>query len=322
MGLPRVYVTRIISEHATFIMHKECHVSGWSGSDPVPPTELAENIEKVDGLFCMLTDKIDKDLLDKAKNLKVIATMSAGYDHLDLEEIKKRGIRVGYTPDTLTDTTAELTVGLLLATCRRFMLANAEARDGRWQAWSPFWMCGGTLKDATVGFYGFGRIGQAVARRLIPFKTKQILYTTRSEKPEARELGASKVDFDYLLGNSDFIVVCCSLNEGTREIFDLEAFKKMKKLAVFINTARGDVVKQDDLVVALQNKIIWGAGLDVMTPEPLPVDHELFKLDNCVILPHIGSATQNCRLEMAALTAANIVTALKGEPMPSELVLN
>lgn len=297
-------------------------MTSWAGTDPVPQSELSKNIEEIDGLFCMLTDKISGEILNKAKNLKVISTMSVGYDHLDIEEIKKKGIKVGYTPETLTDATAELTVGLLLATCRRLMEANAAAKEGQWLTWSPFWMCGNSLKNATVGFFGFGRIGQEIARRLIPFKTSKILYTARSDKPEAREMGASKVDFDCLLQNSDFIVVCCSFNESTREKFDLQAFKKMRKNAVFINTARGAVVKQDDLVLALKEKLIWGAGLDVTTPEPLPVDNELFKLDNCVVLPHIGSAATDCRLEMAALTAANIITALKGEPMPSELVLN
>ncbi|XP_044759515.1 glyoxylate reductase/hydroxypyruvate reductase-like isoform X2 [Coccinella septempunctata] len=322
MARPKVYVTRAMNREVMEILGKECDVTTWPGSDPVPSTELLKNIEEVDGLFCMLTDKIGKDVLDKAKNLKVISTMSAGYDHLDIEEIKKRGIKIGYTPETLTDATAELTVGLLLATCRRLMEANAAAREGKWLTWSPFWMCGNSLKNATVGFFGFGRIGQEIARRLIPFKTKQILYTTRSENAEAKEIGALRVDFDSLLQNSDFLIVCCSFNESTREKFDLSAFKKMKNTSVFINTARGGVVKQDDLVLALKNKLIWGAGLDVTTPEPLPVEHELFKLENCVILPHIGSAATDCRLEMASLTARNILTALKGENMPSELVLS
>ncbi|KAL3274333.1 hypothetical protein HHI36_015732 [Cryptolaemus montrouzieri] len=319
MVKPKVYVTRKMNEEAMAILEKDCDVISWSGTDPVPRAELLKNIEQVDGLYCVLTDKIDKNVLDVAKNLKVISTMSVGYDHLDINEIKKRGIKVGYTPETLTDATAELTVGLLLATCRRLIEANAAAKGGKWQTWSPFWMCGTSLKNATVGFFGFGRIGQEIARRLKTFKTKEILYTSRNAKPEAAEIGALKVDFENLLAKSDFLIVCCSFNESTRGKFNLDAFKKMKKNAVFINSSRGGVVNQDDLVIALKDKLIWGAGLDVTTPEPLPIDHALFKFENCVILPHIGSAAIDCRMEMAALTAENIVTALRGEPMPSEL---
>ncbi|KAK9887831.1 hypothetical protein WA026_000143 [Henosepilachna vigintioctopunctata] len=318
---PKVYVTRIVDDEAMDILKKHCDVTAWSGTDPVPPAELEKNIAQVDGLFCVLTDKINKKLLGMAKNLKVISTMSVGYDHLDINEIKKRGIRVGYTPDILTDSTAELTIGLLLATSRRLIEANTAAKVGHWQTWSPFWMCGIGLKNATVGFFGFGRIGQEIARRLKTFKIKEILYTSRSAKKEAEEIGASKVNFNDLLKHSDFLIVACSFNEDTKEIFNMNAFRNMKKNAVLINSSRGGVVKQDDLVKALEEKVIWGAGLDVTTPEPLPPNHVLFKLDNCVILPHIGSATTDCRKEMSALTANNIVAVLNNQQMPSELHL-
>lgn len=268
----------------------------------------------------MLTDRIDSEVLDAAPNLKVIATMSVGYDHLDLPEIRKRGIRVGYTPDILTDATAELTVGLLLATSRRLLEANQEARSGGWSAWSPFWMCGPGLKDAVVGVVGFGRIGQEVAKRLKPFNVREILYHSRSSKKEAQEIGASLVSFEELIARSDFIVATCALTPETKGIFNGEAFKKMKPTAVFINTSRGGVVDQDALVDALRNKTIFGAGLDVMTPEPLPLDNPLFELKNCVILPHIGSASIETRKAMGVLTARNVVAALKGERMPAELV--
>lgn len=247
--------------------------------------------------------------------------MSVGYDHLDIQEIRKRGIKIAYTPDVLTDATAELAVALLLATSRRLFEANEEARTGGWSTWSPFWMCGPGLQNSTVGIVGFGRIGQEIAARLKPFKPKRIIYFNRSEKAEAREIGAERVTFDELLAESDFISVSCALTPDTKEMFNEVAFKKMKRTAVFVNTSRGGVVDQDALVKALQEKTIWGAGLDVMTPEPLPLDNPLFKLKNCVILPHIGSASIETRNEMAVLCAKNIVAALEGKPLLTELIV-
>lgn len=270
----------------------------------------------------MLTDKIDKEVIEKAPNLKVIATMSVGYDHLEVEEIKKRGIKIGYTPEVLTDATAELTVALLLATSRRLLEASNEARNGGWQAWSPFWMCGPGLGGSVVGIVGFGRIGQEVAKRLKPFNVQKIIYHNRSERAkEAKEIGAVRVAFDDLLKESDFVIVTCSLTPETKGLFGEGAFKKMKSTAVFVNTSRGAIVDQDALIRALQNKTIWAAGLDVMTPEPLPLDSPLFKLSNCVILPHIGSASIETRNYMAILTAKNIIAGLKGEKLPAELVV-
>lgn len=271
----------------------------------------------------MLTDKIDSEVLNKAgKDLKIIATMSVGYDHLDIPEIKKRCIKVAYTPNVLTDATAELAVALLLATSRRLLEANEEARTGGWKAWEPFWMCGPGLQNSTVGIFGFGRIGQEIAKRLKPFKPRRIIYFNRSEKTaEAHDIGAEKVTFDELLAQSDFISVSCALTEETKGVFNESAFTKMKPTAVFVNTSRGGVVDQDALVKALQKKTIWGAGLDVMTPEPLPLDNPLLNLKNCLILPHIGSASIETRNDMAVLCAKNIVAALEGKPLLSELVL-
>lgn len=314
---PKIYVTRKIDDEALNLLKMHCEVDCWSGSEAVPRKELLKNIENIDGLFCLLSDKIDKEILDKAKKLKVISTMSVGYDHLDIEEIKKCNIKIGYTPEVLTDATAELTISLLLATTRRLIEANNAAKTGEWSTWSPYWMCGLSLKHSVVGIVGFGRIGQEIARRLSGFKLKNILYTARTKKQT--DINAEMVDFDYLLENSDIVIACCSLNDQTKEMFNKNAFKKMKNTSVFINTARGGVVNQDDLVEALKNGTIWGAGLDVTTPEPLPLDHPLFKLKNCTILPHIGSAAMDTRKEMAKITVENILAALKNQPMPAEL---
>ncbi|XP_028146739.1 glyoxylate reductase/hydroxypyruvate reductase [Diabrotica virgifera virgifera] len=322
MSKPSVYITRQVNKEAVDLLKEHCQVTSWTGEGPVPREELLKNIENKDALFCMLTDKIDAPVLDKAgKNLKVVATMSVGYDHLDTKEIKKRNIKMGYTPDTLTDATAELAVALLLATSRRLLEANKEAKTGGWHAWSPFWMCGPGLKDSTVGIVGFGRIGQQIARILKAFNPKKIIYYNRSERKEATEIGAERVSFDELLSQSDFISVSAALTPDTHNMFNEEAFRKMKSTAVFINTSRGGLVDQDALVAALQNKVIWGAGLDVMTPEPLPLDHPLFKLKNCVILPHIGSAAIETRNEMGVVTAKNIIAALNGVKLPFELIV-
>lgn len=291
----------------------------YPGDGPIPRADLITNLSDKHGLFCMLTDKIDKEVLQNAPKLKVIATMSVGYDHLALDEIRKRNIKIGYTPDILTDATAELTVGLLLATSRRLLEASYEAKNGGWKAWSPFWMCGPSLSGSTVGIVGFGRIGQEVGKRLMPFHVKRFIYYGRNEK--TNEIGAKLVTFDELLRESDFVIVTCALTPETKEIFNKTAFEKMKSSAVFVNTSRGTVVDQNALIEALQSKKILAAGLDVTTPEPLPVDSELFNLKNCVVLPHIGSAAIETRKQMAILTAKNIVSALKGEKMPTELTI-
>lgn len=289
----------------------------------MPRDELLRKIGDKNALLCMLTDRIDSEILDKAgKKLQIVATMSVGYDHLDVQEIKKRHIKMAYTPDILTDATAELTVALLLATSRRLLEANEAAKNGEWKAWSPFWMCGMGLQNSTIGIVGFGRIGQEIAKRLKSFKPKRILYYNRSEKAEeAKQVDAKRVTFDELLAQSDFISVSCSLTPDTQHMFNESAFKKMKPTAIFINTSRGGIVDQDALIRALENKTIWGAGLDVMTPEPLPLDNPLFKLKNCIILPHIGSACIQTRNEMAILCAENIVAALKSDQLPSELIV-
>ncbi|NXT05748.1 GRHPR reductase, partial [Prunella fulvescens] len=254
--------------------------------------------------------------------LKVISTLSVGFDHLALDEIKKRGIRVGYTPDVLTDATAELSVALLLSACRRLPEAAEQVRSGGWTTWKPLWMCGHGLSDSTVGIIGLGRIGQAVARRLKPFGVRKFLYTGSAPKPEsAAEFGAEFVPLTRLAEESDFVVVTCALTPATQGMCNKDFFGRMKKTSVFVNTSRGAVVNQQDLYEALAHGHIAAAGLDVTTPEPLPTDHPLLSLQNCVILPHIGSATYATRSTMAVLAARNLLAGLRGEPMPHELSL-
>lgn len=191
--------------------------------------------------------------------------------------------------------------------------------NGTWGTWQPLWLCGPGLEGSTVGIVGFGRIGSVVARCLKPFAVKRILYTGSAERPEAKEIGAELLPLDDVLASSDFVLACIALTPETKEMFNMDLFKKMKKTAVFINTSRGGVVKQDDLYQALVSGEIGAAGLDVTTPEPLPTTSPLLALDNCVVLPHIGSATHTSRGAMSELTARNILAALNNRPMPSEI---
>ncbi|XP_075064399.1 glyoxylate reductase/hydroxypyruvate reductase-like isoform X2 [Mixophyes fleayi] len=256
-------------------------------------------------------------------SLKVVSTMSVGYDHLSLEEMKKRGIRVGFTPDVLTEAVAELTVALLLATSRRLIEAVDEARSGGWGTWKPLWMCGSGLSDSTVGILGLGRIGEAIINRLKPFGVKNVLYNDIIPRHDlAARISAEFVPLFELAKQSDFLLVCCALTPDTQGICNKQLFSNMKSSAVFINTSRGAVVNQEDLYQALVTKQIAAAGLDVTVPEPLPTDHPFFKLKNCVILPHIASATIETRNAMAALAANNLLAGLKGHPMPKEVPLS
>lgn len=317
MAKPSIYITRELNNEAIKLAKESCDVSMWTGPDPVPRNVLLQNIQNKDGLLCLLTDKIDKEVLDKAgPNLKVISTMSVGFDHLSIVDIKTRNIKIGYTPDILTDATAELTVGLLLSTSRRLIEASNEAKNGGWSSWAPYWMCGPGLSGSTVGIVGFGRIGQKVMGLLKPFNVAKFLYTSRNPKDV---IDAKHVTLDSLLTDSDFVIATCALTAETKEMFNDEAFKKMKKTAVFINSSRGGVVDQDALVRALKSNEIFAAGLDVTTPEPLPTSHELFNLKNCVVLPHIGSASLETRKNMADMAVRNLIAGLKGEKMPAEL---
>lgn len=295
-------------------------MSLWDSDEPVPREELLKGVQGAHGLLCLLSDRVDAEVLDAAgPNLKVISTLSVGFDHMALDEIKKRGIRVGYTPDVLTDATAELTIALLLATARRLPEGVEEVKNGGWSSWKPLWLCGYGLSGSTVGVIGLGRIGMAIARRLMPFGVKRLLYSGRTAKAHAAEVNGEFVPLDTLVSESDFIIVSCSLTPETQGLCDKAFFRKMKNTAVFVNSSRGAVVNQEDLYEALSSGQIAAAGLDVTTPEPLPTNHPLLTLKNCVVLPHIGSATYSTRGIMAALSAQNLLGGLRGTDMPSEL---
>lgn len=321
MNKPKVLVTRgDIPKCGLDLLREQCDVILWDKSIPIPRSELLSKIKGVAGVYCLLTDKIDDEILDAAgPQLKVVASMSVGIDHLDLNALKKRNIKVGYTPGVLTDATAELAMALLLATSRRLLEANKAIYKDEWKAWSPTWMCGPGLSGSTVGIVGLGRIGYRVGKCLQGFNVGRIIYTSRTPK----EVEFERVDFDVLLRESDFVIVTTALTPETREMFNRQAFEKMKRTAIFVNVSRGETVDQPALIEALKNGTIRAAGLDVTTPEPIPLDNELLKLNNCVVLPHIGSAATETREEMGRITARNILAVLNQKPneMPAPLEL-
>lgn len=251
-------------------------------------------------------------------NLKVVTTMSAGYDHLDVPEIKRRGIKVGHTPKVLSAAVAEIAVMLTLYAARRAHEGRLHLEEGKTQH-ALNWLLGQDLRGSTVGIVGLGNIGQAVAKRLVGFEIGTFLYTGHSRKKAGDDLGAKFVSLDQLLAESDFVIVATPLTNETRGLFNDSTFGKMKKNAVFVNVGRGKVVDTNALVKALKNKTIFAAGLDVTDPEPLPIDHELLKLPNAVIIPHLGSATIKTRNDMAIAAAQNILNGLDGKPLVYEL---
>ncbi|KAJ3313479.1 hypothetical protein HDV04_001933 [Boothiomyces sp. JEL0838] len=277
-----------------------------SYTDPIPRDVLLKQLPLQDGLLCMLTDKIDSEAL-KGTNLQAISTVSVGMDHIDQEECKKRNILLGNTPDVLTDHTAELCMGLLLATLRKFPSAIDSVRNGSWSTWDPVWMCGSGLRGKSVGIIGLGRIGQAIAERIVPFKPKEILYSGQTRKDTTFK--SKFVGFEELIKSSDVVICSCALTPKTKHLIRYETIKQMKPSAYLINIARGGILDQDGLVRALEEGHLSGVGLDVTDPEPLDPKHPLVTKfgDKCMILPHIGSATMETREAMADLALEKLL---------------
>lgn len=284
----------------------------------------------------MLTDKVDEELLQTAGDqLKVIASFSVGTDHVDREALRKRNIRLGYTPTCLTDAVADLTVMLTLMAQRRGGEAIAKVKNGQWpeMPWHPLLMTGPQIRGSTVGFLGFGRIAQASLQRLLPFGIKRVVYLTSKPGKPAREdhFGLIKdatisievaSSADELASESDVVIVGCALTPSTKHMVSTDFFKKMKKLAVIVNIARGPIIDTDALVKALDDQQIFGAGLDVIENEPnIQADHPLLKQSRCVLVPHIGSATIETREQMAMETVKNLLAGLTGDAMVNEVEL-
>ncbi len=318
MPKPKVFVARQIPEAGLDLIRSCCDTDIWPERLPPSPEVLRERVRDCDGLVSLLTDKVDAALLDAAQRLKVVSNFAVGVNNVDLATATQRKIPVGNTPGVLTEATADIAVTLLLAAARRLGESCTDAKEGRWLTWEPRGWLGADLVGRTLGIVGMGRIGHAVAKRLHFGWGMRVLYTARSPKPEIdAELGAKAVSLERLLAESDFVSVHADLNPTTKGMFAAPQFQQMKRSAVFVNTARGPHVDQVALAEALRSGTIFAAGIDVTDPEPLPADHELYKLPNCVIAPHIASATHDTRNAMAKLCAENLLAGVQGERLPN-----
>ncbi len=279
-------------------------------------TGLIDRLPDADGLFSLLFDRVDASILDRAPKLRVVSNMAVGVDNVDLAACSRRKIPVGNTPGVLTDATADLTMTILLAAARRIPEALRDAREGRWKKWEPAGWLGADLQGASIGIVGMGKIGKAVARRAAGFGMR-ILYTNLAPEPEIeRDYSAKRVDLEILLKEADFVSLHVPLLPETRHLIDRDALRLMKTTAILVNAARGPVVDMDALAEALSEGWISAAALDVTDPEPLPTDHPLFRLENCLIVPHIGSATWGTRRKMAEIACQNLLAGLRLERLP------
>lgn len=315
MTKPRVFVTRIIPDKGLDLVRDFCDVDLWEGELPPPREEILRRAQGVDGLLCLLTDKVDGEVMDAAgAGLKVISNYAVGFDNIDVDAATARGIPVGNTPGALTDATADFAFALLMSATRRIPEGDRFVRAGRWKTWGPMLLLGTDIQGATLGLVGFGRIGKTMARRAAGFDMRVIYYDPNAQP--VPELGATPVDFETLLAESDFVSLHTPLTPDTRHLIDAEALSRMKRTAVLVNTSRGPVVDMDALYEALRDKRIFAAALDVTDPEPLPMDHPLLTLDNLVIAPHLASASVTARGNMAWMAANNLIAGLKGERLP------
>ncbi|KPB04709.1 2-hydroxyacid dehydrogenase [Bacillus sp. CHD6a] len=317
---PYVFITRKLKEEVFTPLKEIADVKMWdSESEPVPREILIKEAQKATALLTMLSDKVDEELLVQAPNLKVVANLAVGYDNIDIQAAAHRGVTVCNTPDVLTETTADLTFALMLATARRITEAQGFVKEGHWQSWSPFLLAGSDVHHKTIGIVGMGKIGQAVARRAGGFGM-EVLYHNRNRHMEAeRELGVSYRSFEQLLEESDYVVCLTPLTDDTRHLFNQEAFKRMKNSAFFINVGRGQVVDEKALIAALNDHDIAGAGLDVFYEEPIGADHPLLRFPQVVAIPHIGSASVETRTTMIKLCRDNIVAVLQGNQVKTKV---
>ncbi len=311
----KVLLTRKLHPFAMQELKKKFAVKIHAGEIPMPKNELISQIRDVEGLVCFPYDKIDKTVIDAADNLKVISTYSVGFDHIDIQHAKNAKIRVGYTPKVLTDATAELTMAIILDVLRRVSEGDRVIRNGLWQQiYSADEFVGSDVRGKTLGILGLGRIGEAVVKRAGVFGMK-IIYHNRTRLSGTKEgmLGVKFASFEKLIGTSDVISLHVPHTKDTEKIIDYTVLKQMKKTAFLINTARGKIINEKDLIKALEQKEIAGAALDVFENEPISKNHRLTKLENVVLVPHIGSSTRETREKMAEVTLNNLKLGINGK---------
>jgi glyoxylate reductase len=309
---PRVFATRHLPGDALARLAAAAELEVWPGPGAPPREALLAEAARAEGLLCLLTDRVDAALLAAAPRLRAVSSVSVGLDHVDLAAATARGIPVGFTPGVLTDTTAELTIALLLAVARRVVEADRFVREGRWREWTPDLLLGRDLAGATLGVIGLGAIGRAVAVRARALGMT-VLGWSRNPTEVA---GVEAVPLDALLAHSAFVTLHVALAPETRGLIGARELALLPRGAVLVNTARGGIVDEDALAAALASGQLAGAALDVFAREPLPPTSPLLSSPNLVLAPHIGSATLRTRARMAELAVANLIAALAGERMP------
>lgn len=309
--MDRVYVTkRIPDEHLQRL--SEFDLAVWEGEGPVPRKLLSEKVGHARGLLSMLTDRIDEELLDRASDLEVISQMAVGVDNIDVAACRERGIVIGHTPDVLTETVADTAFALLASIVRRLPEGEREVKAGEWGPWEIFHLAGGDLHGTTLGIVGMGRIGRAVAKRASGFDM-EVIYNS----PHTEDVEALRVELGELLERADHVVLCTRLDETTLGLVSTDELALMKPTAYLVNIARGPIIDTDALVAALDADQIAGVALDVTDPEPLPADHPLLDFENCLVVPHIASASVRTRMEMSSLAVDNLIAGMRGESLPA-----
>jgi glyoxylate reductase len=316
---PRVFVARRIRPEGLDLLSAHADIDLWPEELPPERSELLRRVAGVDAVLSMLTDRVDDEFLDAAgPRLRVVSNYAVGYDNIDVPACTRRGVAVGNTPGVLTETTADCAFALLMAAARRFPEAYDYVRADKWKTWGPLLLLGPDVHHATLGIVGFGRIGREVAKRARGFDMQVLYHDVYGAPPEEEaRLGARRVEIDELLRSSDFVTLHVNLTPETRHLMNAEAFAKMKPSAVLVNASRGPVVDHQALHDALKNGVIAAAGLDVTEPEPLPGNHPLLSLPNCLVVPHIASASFKTRGEMARIAAENVLAGVKRQPLPA-----
>jgi len=313
----KVLITRIIPSIAKELLTKAgFDVTVWDGNSPMTQSQLIEGAKSVDALLSLGSNKLDKHFFNECSHLEVIAQFAVGFDNIDVKEATSKGIPVGNTPNVLNEATADVAFGLMIAVSRKMFYLHKTIERGEWKQFEPLKNLGIQLTGKTLGIFGMGRIGMVMAQRCRGAYNMNIIYHNRTRNEEAEKLGCTYVSFEELLQQSDVLSVHSVLSDETRGIFNKSAFSKMKSSAIFINTSRGGVNHEGDLIEALNTGKIWGAGLDVTNPEPMDANNPLLNMPNAAVLPHIGSATVEARNGMARLAAENIIEFYKSGTMP------
>ncbi|MBV8084971.1 MAG: D-glycerate dehydrogenase [Chloroflexi bacterium] len=314
-GKPKVFVSRIIPDAGLRLIRERCEAEVWPDFNPPPRAEVMRRAADIDGIVSLLTDGMDAEFMDAAPMLRVISNYAVGFDNVDVPAATQRGIPVGHTPGVLTETTADFAFALLMAAARRVVEGMDYVRSGQWTTWGPLLLLGQDIHHATLGLVGLGRIGTEMAKRAKGFDMRVVYYDAFRQQDKEAELGIEYLPLEDVLREADFVSLHTPLTPETHHLMNARTLGLMKPTAIVINTSRGPVIDPDALYDALKVGTISGAGLDVTEPEPLPRDHKLLTLPNCVVAPHIASASVATRDAMAVLAAENLFAGLEGKPL-------